>query len=43
MIPWVMGKRFGTEESGAFINGILDSIRLAITENKISCVPKLPE
>jgi N utilization substance protein B len=24
-----VGKKFGTEESGAFINGILDSIRLA--------------
>lgn len=35
-----VGKRFGTEESGAFINGILDSIRLAIKENKVSCVPK---
>ena len=28
-----IGKKFGTEESGAFINGILDSIRLAL-ENK---------
>ena len=28
-----VGKRFGTEESGAFINGILDSIHLAL-ENK---------
>ena len=28
-----IGKKFGTEESGAFINGILDSIRLAV-ENK---------
>jgi len=28
-----IGKKFGTEESGAFINGILDSIRLA-SENK---------
>lgn len=25
-----IGKKFGTEESGAFINGILDSIRLAL-------------
>jgi len=25
-----VGKKFGTEESGAFINGILDSVRLAI-------------
>ena len=28
-----VGKKFGTEESGAFINGILDSIRKAL-ENK---------
>lgn len=38
-----VGKRFGTEESGAFINGILDSIRLAIQEKKVSCVPKTAE
>ena len=25
-----VGKKFGTEESGAFINGILDSIRVAL-------------
>ena len=25
-----VGKKFGTEESGGFINGILDSIRLAL-------------
>lgn len=25
----VLGKRFGTEESGSFINGILDKIRIA--------------
>jgi N utilization substance protein B len=35
-----VGKRFGTEESGAFINGILDSLRIAIEANKVSCVPK---
>lgn len=35
-----VGKRFGTEESGAFINGILDSIRMAIKENKVACTPK---
>jgi N utilization substance protein B len=35
-----VGKRFGTEESGAFINGILDSIRLAMQENKVPSVPK---
>ena len=28
-----VGKKFGTEESGAFINGILDSIRVAL-DNK---------
>lgn len=30
-----IGKKFGTKESGAFINGILDSIRIAKDENKI--------
>jgi N utilization substance protein B len=35
-----VGKRFGTEESGAFINGILDGVRLAIQENKLDGVPK---
>jgi N utilization substance protein B len=35
-----VGKRFGTEESGAFINGILDSIRLAIQNNTLDGVPK---
>ena len=30
-----IGKRFGTEESGAFINGILDSIRMALEKNNI--------
>ncbi len=34
-----VGKRFGTEESGPFINGILDSIRLAMQENKGDGVP----
>ena len=29
------GKKFGTEESGAFINGILDSIRTAIEKEEI--------
>ena len=38
-----VGKRFGTEESGAFINGILDSIRMAIKENKVDSVPKTGE
>jgi N utilization substance protein B len=35
-----VGKRFGTEESGAFINGILDSIRLAMERNQVEAVPK---
>jgi transcription antitermination protein NusB len=30
-----VGKKFGTEESGAFINGILDSIRMAIENEEI--------
>ena len=29
-----VGKRFGTEESGAFINGILDSIRLSLEKEE---------
>lgn len=29
-----IGKKFGAEESGAFINGILDSIRIAMEEEK---------
>jgi N utilization substance protein B len=35
-----VGKRFGTEESGAFINGILDSIRLAMEANKLQSIPE---
>lgn len=30
-----ISKKFGTEESGAFINGILDSIRMAIESGEI--------
>ncbi len=30
-----LGKRFGTEESGAFINGILDSIRMAFENGEL--------
>ncbi|UCD91468.1 MAG: transcription antitermination factor NusB [Desulfobacterales bacterium] len=30
-----VGKKFGTEESGAFINGILDSIRMALESEDI--------
>ncbi len=31
-----IGKKFGTDESGAFINGIIDSIRLAMEKGDIS-------
>ena len=30
-----VGKKFGTEDSGAFINGILDSIRVALDKGVI--------
>ena len=30
-----IGKKFGTEASGAFINGILDSVRMAISDGDI--------
>lgn len=30
-----VGKKFGTEESGAFINGIMDRIRIAIEKGEI--------
>ena len=30
-----LGKKYGTEESGAFINGILDSIRISIEKKEI--------
>jgi len=30
-----MGKKFGSKESGAFINGILDSIRIALEKEEI--------
>ncbi len=33
-----IGKRFGTEESGAFINGILDSIHIALEKKEINIV-----
>ena len=31
-----IGKKFGTEDSGAFINGILDSIRISLEGEKSS-------
>ena len=34
-----IGKRFGTPESGAFINGILDSIRMAIDKGQLEISP----
>jgi len=36
-----IGKKFGTEESGAFINGILDSIRIALEKKKVQKEKKL--
>jgi N utilization substance protein B len=33
-----IGKKFGTEESGAFINGILDTIRIAMEKKEINIV-----
>ena len=30
-----VGKRFGTEDSGGFINGILDSIRMAMDQDRL--------
>lgn len=37
-----IGKKFGSPESGAFINGILDSIRLAIEQGRLPRVPAPP-
>ncbi|MBL7179556.1 MAG: transcription antitermination factor NusB [Desulfobacterales bacterium] len=37
-----IGKKFGTEESGAFINGILDSIRLALEKKDIDVKLDIP-
>ena len=31
-----IGKKFGTEESGAFINGIVDGIRVAVEKGEVS-------
>ncbi len=38
-----IGKDFGYEESGAFINGILDSIHLALRNNEIRIETKPPD
>ena len=37
-----VGKKYGTEESGAFINGILDSIRNAIEAESIETEAETP-
>lgn len=34
-----IGKKFGSPESGSFINGILDSIRIAIEKGKLATIP----
>ena len=37
-----IGKKYGTSESGAFINGILDSIRLAMDKGQLPPFAGLP-
>ena len=37
-----IGKKFGTPESGSFINGIIDSIRIAIVKGQLETV-SLPQ
>jgi N utilization substance protein B len=38
-----IGKKFGTEDSGAFINGIVDSIRAALEKGEIQPSISAPE
>jgi len=38
-----IGKKFGTEESGAFINGIVDSIRVAVEKGEVGLPCGEPE
>ena len=38
-----IGKRFGTEDSGAFINGILDSINQAVEKESLRFEIEVPE
>ena len=38
-----VGKKFGSEESGAFINGIIDSIRIAWEKGDISTINKIEQ
>ena len=35
-----VGKKYGSEESGAFINGIIDSVRMAMERGEISAETK---
>ena len=37
-----IGKKFGAPESGSFINGIIDSIRIAIVKGQLETIP-LPQ
>lgn len=37
-----IGKKFGTEESGPFINGILDSVRMALEKGEIKPLAVAP-
>jgi N utilization substance protein B len=37
-----IGKRFGAEESGAFINGILDSIHQAVAKEDLQLELEIP-
>jgi N utilization substance protein B len=38
-----IGKKYGTEESGAFINGILDAIHLAMVQEGLALEPETGE
>ncbi len=35
-----IAKKFGASESGSFINGILDSIRMALERNELKTIPQ---
>lgn len=37
-----IAKKFGASESGGFINGILDSIRIALEKNELKAIPLPP-
>jgi N utilization substance protein B len=37
-----IGRRFGTEQSPAFVNGILDSVRIYLEERKAAPAPECP-